>query len=69
VGTPQAKAGEEYVINQVRLLEEWCRDGVLECEVWVQKGSGYHAYAIAREYKAWSEMELIVREQFQYHGP
>ncbi len=44
VGTPQAIRGEEYIIDQVRLHESRCMaGGVLNCEVWVQKGSGYHA--------------------------
>ncbi|ORY22823.1 hypothetical protein BCR39DRAFT_550650 [Naematelia encephala] len=44
VGTPQALQGEEYVIEQVRKLEAQC--DVLKCEVWVQKGDGFHAFNI-----------------------
>ena len=47
VGTYQSKAGEEYIVSQVRLLESRCAEGgVLNCEVWVQKGSGFHAYVV-----------------------
>lgn len=43
VGTEEAKLGEDYVINQVRSLEDRCKsNGVLDCEVWVQTGSGFH---------------------------
>jgi hypothetical protein len=43
VGTEEAKLGEDYVVDQVRSLEDRCKsNGVLECEVWVQTGSGFH---------------------------
>jgi hypothetical protein len=40
VGTEEALAGEEYVLDQVNLIASRCK--LLECEVSVQKGSGYH---------------------------
>lgn len=52
VGTEEAIRGEEYVIDQVRELERMCKIGgglpsptgpVLDCEVWVQTGKGYHS--------------------------
>lgn len=43
VGTEEAVKGEQYVEQQVRLIAERCeKNGVLDCEVYVQKGSGYH---------------------------
>ena len=43
VGTQEAEAGERYVEAQVRALVNKCDEGdVLKCEVWVQRGSGYH---------------------------
>ena len=43
VGLEQARAGEEYVIQQVRELDQRCEaDGVLECKVYIQDGSGFH---------------------------
>lgn len=44
VGTDEAVKGEEYVLSEVRELEQRCATGgVLKCEVWEQKGSGHHA--------------------------
>jgi hypothetical protein len=44
VGTHEALKGEQYVIDQVRALEGRCNDGgILQCDVWVQKGSGCHS--------------------------
>ena len=40
VGTEEALAGEEYVLDQVNQIASRCKN--LECEVAVQKGSGYH---------------------------
>jgi hypothetical protein len=40
VGTEEALAGEEYVLDQVNQIAARCK--FLECEVSVQKGSGYH---------------------------
>jgi predicted solute-binding protein len=40
VGTEEALAGEEYVLDQVNLIASRCK--LLDCEVSVQKGSGYH---------------------------
>lgn len=45
VGTEEAELGEQYVLAEVRKIEERCaRNGVLNCEVWVQRGNGYHEY-------------------------
>jgi len=41
VGTEEALAGEEYVLDQVNQIASRCKH--LECEVAVQKGSGYHS--------------------------
>lgn len=41
VGTEEALAGEEYVLDQVKQIASRCKS--LECEVMVQKGSGYHS--------------------------
>lgn len=41
VGTEEAVAGEEYVLDQVRQIAARCKH--LQCEVDVQKGSGYHS--------------------------
>ncbi|BEJ13055.1 hypothetical protein CspHIS471_0302290 [Cutaneotrichosporon sp. HIS471] len=47
VGTDEAVNGEEYVIAEVRKIEERCKaNGVLNCDVWVQRGSGYHEFSI-----------------------
>lgn len=47
VGTPQARQGEIYVEEEVRKLADKCKkDGVLECDVWVQTGDGFHEYAL-----------------------
>ena len=43
VGTEEALRGEQYVASEVRKLEQQCKASVLTCDVWVQKGSGYHA--------------------------
>jgi hypothetical protein len=44
VGTLEAQQGEEYVESQVRSLASRCDSGgVLDCQVWVQKGTGYHS--------------------------
>jgi len=40
VGTEEALAGEEYVLDQVNQIAARCK--LLECEVSVQKGSGFH---------------------------
>lgn len=43
VGTQEALRGEEYVVEQVQKLETQCNaGGVLDCEVWLQKGNGNH---------------------------
>lgn len=43
VGTEEAVRGEEYVIAEVRKIEERCKaNGVLDCDVWIQRGNGYH---------------------------
>lgn len=41
VGTEEALAGEQYVLDQVNAIASRCRH--LDCEVSVQKGSGYHS--------------------------
>ncbi|ORX35606.1 hypothetical protein BD324DRAFT_660481 [Kockovaella imperatae] len=47
VGLEQARRGEQYVIDQVRLLEDRCKaDGVLDCKVYIQEGSGFHMFNI-----------------------
>ncbi|KAL7420634.1 hypothetical protein Q5752_004585 [Cryptotrichosporon argae] len=47
VGTHEAVLGEQYVAGQVGLIKERCdAGGVLRCEVWVQRGSGYHAFSL-----------------------
>lgn len=44
VGTDEAVCGELYVEQEVRKIADRCLlNGVLDCEVWVQKGSGYHS--------------------------
>jgi hypothetical protein len=61
VGTQEAILGEEYVIDQVRELERMCKIGgglpsptgpVLDCEVWVQTGKGYHSCVFNRSIPA-----------------
>lgn len=48
VGTHEALAGEQYVLNQVLELVEKCNaGGILNCEWWHQKGSGFHASAVS----------------------
>lgn len=43
VGTEEAGRGEQYVLSEVRKIEERCkRNGVLDCQVWAQRGNGYH---------------------------
>jgi len=43
VGTEEAVLGEQYVEAQVRELKDRCdKNGVLNCEIWVQRGQGYH---------------------------
>lgn len=43
VGTEEAVQGEVYVEQEVRKLVQQCNDNdVLNCEVWVQRGQGYH---------------------------
>lgn len=48
VGTEEAEAGELYVEDEVRKIVERCEaNGVLECDLWVQRGNGYHEWARA----------------------
>ena len=43
VGTHQARQGEVYVEEQVRGIAKRCEaDGVLDCDVWIQTGDGFH---------------------------
>ncbi|WRT66692.1 uncharacterized protein IL334_003653 [Kwoniella shivajii] len=47
VGTHEAVAGEEYVLSQVQKILRRCEEGgVLNCEWWVQQGSGFHSFDI-----------------------
>lgn len=43
VGTEEAEAGERYVEAEVRNIVSRCEaNGVLQCDLWVQRGNGYH---------------------------
>lgn len=43
VGTEEAVRGEQYVEAEALKIKERCdAGGVLDCEVWVQRGDGYH---------------------------
>lgn len=43
VGTEEAELGERYVEAEVRKIVERCeKNGVLQCDLWVQRGNGYH---------------------------
>ncbi|WWD03211.1 hypothetical protein V865_001261 [Kwoniella europaea PYCC6329] len=47
VGTSEAVKGEEYVLGEVRKIVSRCEEGdVLNCEWWVQQGSGFHSFDI-----------------------
>ncbi|WVW84285.1 hypothetical protein I302_106316 [Kwoniella bestiolae CBS 10118] len=47
VGTDEAVRGEEYVLGEVRKIVSRCEEGgVLDCEWWVQQGSGFHSFDI-----------------------
>lgn len=47
VGSPEAVLGEDYVIAEVEKLDKMCKSqkgAKLDCDVWVQSGTGYHSY-------------------------
>ncbi|TXT09032.1 hypothetical protein VHUM_02506 [Vanrija humicola] len=47
VGTHEAVCGEQYVIGEARKIADRCAaNGVLDCELDVQKGNGYHMFSI-----------------------
>ncbi|WWC94440.1 hypothetical protein V866_001285 [Kwoniella sp. B9012] len=47
VGTSEAVKGEEYVLGEVRKIVSRCEESdVLNCEWWVQQGSGFHSFDI-----------------------
>ncbi|OCF60854.1 hypothetical protein L486_00497 [Kwoniella mangroviensis CBS 10435] len=47
VGTSEAVKGEEYVLGEVRKIVSRCEEGeALNCEWWVQQGSGFHSFDI-----------------------
>ncbi|EIW65964.1 hypothetical protein TREMEDRAFT_70376 [Tremella mesenterica DSM 1558] len=75
VGTQEALDGEKYVLDQVKILEGNCNDGgVLKCEVWVQKGSGFHEFElldheILKVYKGITNIILRITSLFPPSGP
>ncbi|WVO15261.1 hypothetical protein L204_102917 [Cryptococcus depauperatus] len=72
VGTPQALAGEEYVLEQVLSLVEKCEQGgVLNCEWWHQKGSGFHAFEILDHevLKGYVGISNIILKISAFHPP
>ncbi|WVQ99736.1 hypothetical protein IAU59_006878 [Kwoniella sp. CBS 9459] len=72
VGTHEAIAGEQYVLGEVQKLLIQCEEGgVLNCEWWEQKGSGYHAFDIVDHevLKAYSGVTNIILKISARHPP
>ncbi|OXG17593.1 hypothetical protein C367_05083 [Cryptococcus neoformans Ze90-1] len=72
VGTHEALAGEQYVLNQVLELVEKCNaGGILNCEWWHQKGSGFHAFEIIDHevLKGYGGISNIILRITAFHPP
>nr|KIR45346.1 hypothetical protein I312_05389 [Cryptococcus bacillisporus CA1280] len=72
VGTHEALAGEQYVLNQVLELVEKCNaGGILNCEWWHQKGSGFHAFEIIDHevLKGYGGISNIILRIAAFHPP
>ncbi|WVF71126.1 hypothetical protein IAT40_005923 [Kwoniella sp. CBS 6097] len=72
VGTHEAIAGEQYVLGEVQKLLIQCEEGgVLNCEWWEQKGSGYHAFDIIDHevLKAYSGITNIILKISAHNPP
>ncbi|WVR06737.1 hypothetical protein IAU60_003772 [Kwoniella sp. DSM 27419] len=72
VGTHEALAGEEYVLNEVYKLHMQCEEGgVLHCEWWYQKGSGFHTFDILDHevLKAYSGIGNVIFKISANHPP
>ncbi|KAL0245460.1 hypothetical protein I308_104589 [Cryptococcus tetragattii IND107] len=72
VGTHEALAGEHYVLSQVLELVEKCNaGGILNCEWWHQKGSGFHAFEIIDHevLKGYGGISNIILRIAAFHPP
>ncbi|WVQ77899.1 hypothetical protein IAR50_007604 [Cryptococcus sp. DSM 104548] len=72
VGTPEALAGEQYVLDQVlELVEECNAKNVLNCEWWHQKGDGFHAFEILDHevLKSYTGISNVILKISAFHPP
>ncbi|WWC88985.1 uncharacterized protein L201_003900 [Kwoniella dendrophila CBS 6074] len=72
VGTHEAIQGEQYVLDQVHKLVNRCEQTkILNCEWWVQQGSGFHSFDILDHevLKAYNGITNIILKLTAFNPP